>query len=510
MKIRNYYCNLTVSIDYFFRIYGDNILECELFVDWLKHNDSDFSFISEIGPIDRPIIIFKDNISKKIFGFHMTSFYGGTQNSIWPNSPLDGIFNEKPDVLIVKINSDYTESDPLFVIEFDDALQAGNQSWQRSRRAVDSAQSHIPYFYVLPLIGWEKGTDGLSLKNPRFQNAMVTTGQLVLSFQEGIMSLQIYKNSAWSDYANQQGHILPDGYGTFGGLSSAIKLTTYLIRSSVIKNTPFPKKDLQIIIKEMLNVAKTYSEFSETSLSIHKNHPALDISNNDLVTTQLVGIIFDKKKISNEFNLNEISSKEFFQNGSLFHKDAQTKTTTPNFQSKLLKKINWKSNDTKVNQIQWLKEWNVSIDNSLSPKENALKNKNLIPISYKDKKSESTIIGNRKILRKLIVGTYPKIEAEILDWIYSSKSSKEPIFFIPMNGYKPSGTSRPDTGLLAYLYSNFPKVLTKKNTMLVMYSKHTPINWKTILHNDSNQLFGSIKEYCGLIIVDRTGDGELL
>ena len=510
MELRNYDCNLTISIDYFFRIYGDNVLECELFVDWLKHNDSNFSFIEEVGPIDRPIIIFKDSVSKKIFGFHMTSFYGGTQKSVWPNSPLGGIFNEKPDVLIVKINSDYTESDPLFVIEFDDALQAGNQSWQRSRRAVNSVQSHIPYFYVLPLIGWEKGTDGLSLKNPRFQNAMVATGQLALSFEEGIMSLQIYKNSAWSDYANQQGHTLPEGYGTFSGLSSAIKLTAHLIRSSVIKNTTFPKKDLEIIINEMLNVAKTYSEFSETSLSIHKNHPALDVSNRNLVTMQLIDNIIAKKKITNKFNLNEISSKEFFQNGSLFYKDAQTKTTSPNFQSKLLKKINWKSNDSKLNQIKWLKEWNVSINNSLSPEENALKNKNLIPISYKDKKSESAIIGNRKVLRKLIADTYPKIKTEILDWIYSSKSSKEPIFFIPMNGYKPSGTSRPDTGLLAYLYSNFPKVLTKKNTMLVMYSKHTPINWKTILHNDSNQLLGSIKEYCGLMIVDRTGDGELL
>ena len=63
MEIRNYYYNLTISIDYFFRIYGDNVLECELFVDWLKHKDSNFLFISEIGPIDRPIIIFKDNIS---------------------------------------------------------------------------------------------------------------------------------------------------------------------------------------------------------------------------------------------------------------------------------------------------------------------------------------------------------------------------------------------------------------------------------------------------------------
>ena len=501
---------MTIQIDYFFRIYGDNILECELFIDWLKNTNSDFTFISEIGPIDRPILIFKDNLSNKILGFHMTPFYGGTQNSIWPNSPLERIFNEKPDVLVVKINSDYSESKPLFVIEFDDALQAGNQSWQRARRSVDAARSHIPYFYVLPLIGWEKESDGLSLKNPRFQNAMVTTGQLGLSFQEKTMSLQIYKNSAWSDYANKKGHTIPKGYKTFEGISSAIKLTTYLIRSSVIKNTTAPKKSLQIIFKEMLKVAKTYSEFSDTSLPIHKNHPALDVANNDVVATQLTKIIFEQKKISNKFNLNKISSKEFFKDGALFRKDAQRKTTSTNFQSELLQKINWKSSDSKINKTQWLKEWNVIIDNTVTPEDNALKNKNLIPISYKDNKSEAAIIGNRKTLRKLIANTYPNIKKELLDWIYSSKSSTEPIFFIPMYGYKPSGDSRPDRGLIPYLYSNFPKLLTKKNTMLVMYSKYAPTNWKTTLQNNSNQLWTAINDYCGLVIVDKTGDGKIL
>jgi len=501
---------LDTSIDYFFRIYGDNILECELFVEWLKHRDSGFSFISEIGPIDRPILIFKDMISKKKFGFHITSFYGGTQKTIWNNSPLDKKFNEKPDVLVVKINSDYTESDPLFVIEFDDALQAGNQSWQRSTRAVNAAQSHIPYFYVLPLIGWEKKSDGLSLKNPRFQNPMVTTGQLALSLHEKTMSLQIYKNSAWSNYAKQNGYVIPKNYQTFSGLESAIKITSHLIRSSAIKNLTFPKEDLKQIINEMLTISKTYAKFSDTDLSIHNNHPVLDYQNKDSVMTQFLECILKKKKISNKFNLNEIGPKEFFQNGSLFYKDAQAKTTSHNFQTKLLKKINWKSNDSKINQIQWLKEWGVSIDHSLSPEENALKNKKLIPISYKNRKSESAIIPNRKILRNIISETYPKIKTDILDWIYSSKSSTEPIFFIPMNGYKPSGTSRPDTGLLAYLFSNFPNLLTKDNAMLIMYSKHTPVNWKELLNKNSNQLLGSIKQFCGLMIVDRTGDGKLL
>lgn len=485
-------------------------MECELFIDWLNDRDSDFSFISEVGPVDRPIIIFKDNISNKIFGFHVTPYYGGTKNSIWPTSQLDGIFNEKPDVLVVKINPDYTESKPLFVIEFDDALQAGNQSWQRARRSVDAATAKIPYFYVLPIIGWEKYSDGLSLKNPRFQNAMVITGQLSLSFNEKTMSLQIYKNSVWSDYAKTSGHTLPPNYNTFEGISSAIKLTTYFIRSSVIENTPIPEQSLTTIIKEMLEVAKTYSAFSETALSIHKNHSSLNLVNRDLVAYQLTKIILNKTNIENEFNLNRMSKKDFFQYGSLFFKDAQKKTTSTKFQTKLLQKINWRSSDSELEKIEWLKRWNIVIDNTLTCEENALKNKKLIPISYKEKKSEAALINNRKVLRSLISDTYPSMAVNILDWIYSSSSSEEPIFFIPLYGYKPSGDSRPDRGLIPYLYSNFPKLLTKKNTMVVMYSKHTPLNWKETLANNSNQLWTAINDYCGLIIVDRTEDGELL
>ena len=41
-----------------FRIYGDNILECEQFVSWLNNTElSGFKLICEKGTLDRPIFI---------------------------------------------------------------------------------------------------------------------------------------------------------------------------------------------------------------------------------------------------------------------------------------------------------------------------------------------------------------------------------------------------------------------------------------------------------------------
>ena len=498
------------NIDYCFRIYGDNILECELLVDWLNDKNSGFLFVSEDGPIDRPILIYQDSLTNKTFGFHMTPFYGGTQRAAWPNSPLAGTFNEKPDVLVVKINPDYTESKPILVIEFDDALQAGNQSWQRSRRAVDAANAKIPYFYVLPLIGWEKASDGLSLKNPRFQNAMVTTGQLSLSFKEKTISLQIYKNSSWSDFAKKKGYRLPDNYETFNGITHAVILVSYLIRSSVMNKIKAPKEELEQAILEMLNVARLYSNFSSTYLPIHSNHPALDSRNAVRVASQLSSMIFNNRDIANHLNLNTITSTDFYQNGSLFFKDVKAKTTTINFQSSLLRKINWKQNDMDVERKTWLNRWGIVIDDSFSLEENARRNKTFIPISYKDKKSEAAVIRNRKVMRSLIETTYPDLDDSILNWIYFENTSDEPIFFIPLYGYKPTGDSRPDRGLIPYLYSNFPKLLTKRNTLVIMYSKYVPDSWVGELKNTSNQLWVAIRNYCGLVIVDRTGSGQLL
>ena len=503
---------MTSNPDFIFRIYGDNVLECELFIDWLKQNlFSQLKFLEEVGPIDRPILIFEDILKHKILAFHMCPFYGGTKNSIWPNNPLVGIFDEKPDVLLVQVLENDTESKPLLVVEFDDALQAGNQSWQRSKRAINSARSQIPYFYVLPIIGWERDSEGIELKSPRYQNASITFGQLSLSTFYKIPSFQIYKKTPWAAHAKKLGHTLPKGFENFQGIESAIECACYFIRKSIYgeSNLIKPNKAVRNIISEMLSVGSTYCDFSETSMPIHKSHPALlDTSSASEYFSKL--ILDGKNDEKSHYRLDNITAEYFFKNGTTFFKDAQTKTTSLNFRENVIAKLNWKPKATRKQKEMWLDTWGVKIPSNETPDTVILKNKDKIPTTYKEKKSEAALINNRKVFRQIIEKAYPNLSQDILDWIYSNKKSDEPIFFIPLYGYKPTGDSRPDRGLLPALFSLFPRLVTKKNTFVLVYSIHTPPNWEKILNQNSNELWNVIKEFSGLLIVDKTKSGVLI
>lgn len=504
---------MVTEVDYCFRIYGDNILECELFIDWLKTKFSKFEHHSEKGAVDRPIICFKDSTTGKLFAFQICAFYGGIKNIIWKLNPLKGISNEKPDVLIVKVLPDGKESKPILIAEFDDALQAGNQSWQRARRSVDAAKHGIPYFYILPIIGWERSSDGTKLKNPRYQNAGITMGQLSLSAYYKTPSLQIYKSSPWSKLALDTKKTIPKNFNDFKSFECAIEYASYLIRKSAYDEYSLkkPYSSLHQIFEEMLLVAKTYCKFSETNFSIHSSKNTLQNQYSSKVADFLSNSLLENKPIPDDYRLDNLSSLDFYKTGSLFYKDAQKKTTTKRFRDDVLKKINWKSSESKNYKIDWLKSWGIKIISSTcEPNLIAIQNLDKIPVTYKAKKSEAVLISNRKILREIIKKSYPSLSQKIYDWIYSSQTNTQPIFFIPFYGYKPSGDSRPDRGLIPYLYSMFPKILTKKNTMVLVYSKYTPLNWATVLNDNSNQLWTAIKEFAGLVIVDKTSTGELL
>src|SRR2546427_243675 len=122
--------NSSFEVDAAFRVYGDNILECEHFALWLqKESVSKFRLESQEGPIDRPVYVFSDLLSAgKRIAFQLCPYFGGTGPEIlWPHNPLAGIFDEKTDVVVTRVLEDGSESDPIFAAEFVDALMAGNQ-----------------------------------------------------------------------------------------------------------------------------------------------------------------------------------------------------------------------------------------------------------------------------------------------------------------------------------------------------------------------------------------------
>ena len=508
-------------VDAVFRVYGDNILECEHFAEWLKNEAvSKFRFKSREGPIDRPIYIFSDPLTGgKVVAFQSCPYYGGTgSETLWPHNPLAGVFDEKTDVVVTEVLVSHTESDPIVAIEFVDALMAGNQAWQRSRRAINAAESGVAYLYVQPIIGWERDSEGLVLKNPRFLPATVCLAQLTLCSQYGVPSLQIYTASDWSDYAASLGYTLPTEYNSFGGLDNAIGFACHLLRTALdSSNNPkeLLKETVEKIIKEMLNVAKTYSSFGESHLPIHANLPALNPANRNRVAKVYAEALVERKPVEGEFALHNISELEFSTLGCLFWKDVQEKTCTKRFRNDVLAFLNWKSQMDRPYKLRYLQGWDITVNPTSTPVELdhvAESNKRFLPTTYKENKSEATLIPNRKALRQIIQSAYPEIDREILNWIYPGKDSvKLPaMFLIPLYAYKPTGDSRPDRGLLPMLKALFPSMVKKDRTLVVVYSKHTPAEWKSLVEGGRNELWNSVATIAGALIVDKTSDGMLL
>jgi len=325
----------------------------------------------------------------------------------------------------------------------------------------------------------------------------------------------VYTETGWAAYAKKLGHTLPEGFEDFDGFNASVSYASLLIRESIEKKTEYKKEAIQLlrkIIKEMFIVAQTYSEFTNTHLPIHLNHPALQKSNLERVSEEYANAMVERKPVTSNFALHNIDFKNFEKFGCFFYKDVKTKTCTREFKDKVLSFLNWKK-DVRY-KINYLKGWGICIKGSPSSAELnyiAKQNRKNLPLTYKKNKSEAFVTSNRKFLRKIIEKAYPDIDKRILDWIYSEKIEyKAPIFVIPLYAYKPTGDSRPDRGLLPMLCALFPSLATKENILVIIYSKHTPSKWEELIINEENELWNTISKLAGCIIVDKTKNGKLL
>lgn len=495
-----------------FRVYGDNILETELIPDWIRECPDGLEFEEKLPPTDRPIYLFSEpNDTNPFYAFQLCPGYDR-----WSRSPLQGQFSEKPDILVNQVETDGSEGDTVLAIESCDAIQAGNQAWQRFRRAADAAEAGVPYLYVAPLLDWEHDSEGFELKGPRYQSSQITLGQLTLSSYLGVPSMQVYEISSWCDYAAEEDYPLPRGYDDFNGLQAGQEFIVSLFRQIAgEENTSSASYEsaIESILTDMFEVAQKYVDYNQTFLPIHKYQPL--IAGNPEESAEIVGeALAENRPVRDEHALHKIALEDFANDGVLFRKGAHSGTCTDRFYNEFLTKINWKKSETKDYKVEYLDTWGVDATKSdyTSDELDSLAESSLgdIPVSYKEAPSEAAAIGTRERFRALIEEVYPDINSSILDWITRDDRIDEPIFFVPLYGYKPSGDSRPDRGLLPLLHAMFPQVATQENTFIIMYSTNTPENWRDLLERGRNELWNVISEYAGAIIVDPTESGVVL
>ncbi len=172
------------------RIHGDNIIECEraLQLVALAYNAE---IVRESTCIYLPVFSVEKN-GKRLFEVELFAGHDRWNVSIAKilveyGAPL----REATDAYITKIIPQNQEQIYL-AIEFCNALPAGNNAWQRSGRAISSAEVGIPYFYYAEVGGVELDSDR-QVKAPRFPNPIVPFSYLTATATLKVICIPIYE-----------------------------------------------------------------------------------------------------------------------------------------------------------------------------------------------------------------------------------------------------------------------------------------------------------------------------
>src|SRR6266498_191462 len=178
-----------------FRIYGDNIVECQRTLELIAA-----ALGGRAAIVDRPPYTPQYRLVREREVLGTFEFVPGYDNR-WPvdlqeylrsrGSPL----REATDAVVTRCEGGepYIEV-PLFAVEFCGALPAGNQAWQRSGRALACAYASIPYLYFAEIGGLELDADR-EAKAPRFPNPLVPFAYLTMGDALSSTSAPVFAHS---------------------------------------------------------------------------------------------------------------------------------------------------------------------------------------------------------------------------------------------------------------------------------------------------------------------------
>ena len=460
---------LANNSDHNFLLYGDNFLECERFVDEvLCDPNSKLQFKQEDGKyLDRPILVFQDTETGDKLRFHLRPRFAA-----WKSDTSRKYSHENLDVFLFQIKDG--KQLPILAVEYDDATQAGNQAWQRGNRAADTAQKKIPYMYVIPEETKEYNDDG-TVKSSRVPAYFIPLSHISLSCGSKQISLLITHNIKTAKELEKK----------------VATILSYLIRCTYRINIEKPYKELADLYGKILSYTEVCTGWDKEH--IWKNHPIMKKTMRELNAKEISTAILDGKEIPKEIDLSKINSDDFNSGNFLPYTKIITKKTAE--RKKFWTDVYNKLVCPKNNLAQYQKVWG---------KEEF--NRPAMPIGFGD--YQSAVIMNKTILKCVLVEAYPAIRTDITQFINSVKG---PVGFHLLAGYKNTetgGTSRPDTGYLATMWSLFPTLFQKKNSIVIIYSNGVPADWQARQDKGDNEFWKSVSNYTGYVIVDRYQNGK--
>jgi hypothetical protein len=164
----------------FFRVHGDNIVECERVIKYVTQAVEPVSLSKRFSSLACLVVDIEFLYGGTSHQWSIEMFPGFAKDNRgqrWDNNIFEALkdnrsfLDETPDVVVTKIEEGLETI--LFAIEFCSALQAGNQAWQRSGRAYSVGRAKCPYIYIVDFVKYELESKSRKRKALRFPNPAV-------------------------------------------------------------------------------------------------------------------------------------------------------------------------------------------------------------------------------------------------------------------------------------------------------------------------------------------------
>jgi hypothetical protein len=239
------------------RIHGDNIIECERALHLIA-----LAYEAQIVRKSKCLYLPNYELSQsqnKLFEVELFAEHDRWNVSIAKvlanyGSPL----REATDAYITKLSEDRNTEQIMIAIEFCNALPAGNNAWQRSGRAITSAEIGMPYVYYAEVGGVELNSNR-KVKAPRFPNPIVPFSYLTTSVSLKVICIPIYEaHPAITDE-------LRNKFAQVFGLDDSLKLIKCILNET---DTEKPLKSLiekgAMLVKILSNDRKRVDTLKNT------------------------------------------------------------------------------------------------------------------------------------------------------------------------------------------------------------------------------------------------------
>jgi len=488
-------------------IFGDNLEECHKFCNMLIRNakSTNFNFIGNEGSLTLPTYVFENIKSQKI-ALRVCGRYKD-----WSEEFRPSVGYEAPDIIMTKMEED--EHYEIFSTEFNDAISAGNNAWQRYPRVSQSIRKNIPFAYTVPVTDAEI-YDG-NVRSFRHPNIIFQVAQLILMAEERIPCLTFYSDNPWYEEA------LNDGKAARQiDFDEWDKYFAQFAFSLIDNSMGIINEDYQNVLKYSLrNMLYSINEFiSDFKILEDENfHENVD-QTSDIFIDYLLGNTA-KTELFNELNfLNKFEKEKIIEKACFYNK---TTSTSSLFKDNIQPVLKYKKSRNKKDFANFARFWGVNnIDeNSMTKSEmisflNKSENARKLPLSY-CKNNMVGIIYNTDKFCNILKNTYD------IDERIEEITELDSLLFLPIAGYVQDtggpAFSRPDKGLVRLVDDIF-KGRASNNSLVILYSELIPSDWKLKLRsafNDksltqTNNLFRELSHFADYVISDIHQELEVL